>query len=87
MLRMLAGFLIGSVFLGVVVYASLQQGRVRCEVCMSFAGRRICETARSPDRAQAVQQATASACARLSGGVTRGIQCSNTPPLSTECSE
>jgi hypothetical protein len=86
-MRIFVGLVIGAAFLAAVVYVTLDQARVRCEVCMSFGGREICETAMSLDRAQAVQQATASACAQISGGVTQGIQCTSTPPASTRCSE
>jgi hypothetical protein len=31
-------------------------------------------------------QATSSACSRVSGGVTKGIRCTNTPPSRLRCS-
>lgn len=86
-MRTLVGILIGLAFVVAVVLGAMQQLRVECEVCMEYGGRRSCDVAHAADAAQATQQATASACAKLSQGVTDGIRCGNTPPVSTRCSE
>jgi hypothetical protein len=74
-------------FLATVVYAALGQSRVTCEVCMSYQGRQACEKTSAADSEQALMQATSSACSRISGGVTGTIQCNNTRPLSSHCSD
>jgi hypothetical protein len=81
------GILIGVGFIAAVVVATLNQMRVTCEVCMEYHGRQACEEAVAVDRSEALMQATTSACAQLSGGVTEGIRCNNLQPLSTNCSD
>ena len=87
MRRAIVGILVGIAFAAAVGFATWDQIRVTCEVCMMYRGRQICEQAVSADRAQAMMHATTSACAQLSAGVTDGIQCNNTRPLSVQCSE
>ncbi len=87
MTRALVGTLLGVGFVVALVLTTAHQVRVTCEVCMAYRGRQKCEEAVAVDRAEAVMQATSSACSQLSGGVTDGIQCNQTPPLSTRCSE
>ncbi len=74
-------------FLATVVYVALGQSRVTCEVCMSYQGRQACETTSAASIAEALTQATSSACSRVSGGVTGTIQCNNSRPLSSHCSD
>jgi hypothetical protein len=74
-------------FLATVVYVALDQSRVTCEVCMSYQGRQACETTSAASDAEALMQATSSACSRISGGVTGTIQCNNARPLSSHCSD
>ena len=52
---------------------------------MEFGGERACRTNLAADRSTAISGAISTACAVLSGGVTAGIQCSNTPPKSLQC--
>ena len=85
--RFLVGLSIAGVFVTGVVLLALNQAQVKCEVCVRFAGRQVCEAASAADRTQAVAQATAAACAQLSSGVTAGLQCSNSPPASLQCAE
>ena len=74
-------------FLATVVYVALAQSRVTCEVCMSYQGRQACDRTSAVESAEALMQATSSACSRISGGVTGTIQCNNTRPLSSHCSD
>lgn len=87
MQRRLVGILIGVVFVAVVVFAAMRELRVHCEVCMVYGDGEICEEAKAADREHAISQARNAACARLSSGVTDGIECNNTRPRSTVCSE
>jgi len=86
-MRVLIGLLIGIAFVVAVVIAARQQLRVECEVCMVYDGRRTCEVAHAVDVDHATMQATTAACAKLSQGVTEGIRCNNTPPVSSRCAE
>ena len=63
-----------------VVLSTFRQNRVRCEVCISYQGRRDCRTASSTTREGALRAATDNACAQLASGVTETTQCLNTPP-------
>ena len=87
MTRTLVGVGIGIAVVAVIVIATMGQLRVSCEVCMRYRGRELCESARAANRNQATMQARSTVCARLSGGVTDGIQCNNTQALSTICAE
>jgi hypothetical protein len=84
---MLVGSLIGVAFVAAVVIGAMGQLQSRCEVCIEFGGARSCNTAHAADRETAIMQATTAACAKLSGGVTDGIRCNASPPLSTTCSD
>ena len=85
-MRTLAGVLVGLAFLAGVIYFTLQENAVECEVCVRFEGRSACNTSTAADRDSAIMQATSSACSRVSGGVTKGIRCTNTPPSRLRCS-
>ncbi len=83
--RTLLGILLAGVFFAALMYTTISGSGVECEVCVSFGGRQICEVAAAADRQLAQMHATASACQQLSDGVTSGIQCTNTPPVSLSC--
>jgi hypothetical protein len=85
--KLLVGIGIALGFVGLVSIAIREQMRVECEVCVAYGGRQACESTVAGDRDQALMQAHATACAQISGGVTGGIQCNNTPALRTHCSE
>jgi len=84
-MRAIGGILVAAAFFAAMYFATLRETGTRCEVCLRFQGREACESVAGPDRAHAVQQATASVCARVSSGVTDGMACSQTPPLSVRC--
>lgn len=85
MVRIAIGIVIGLAFVAAVVLVAFRHNQVECTVCLAYAGRQACETAGAQDESRARMQATSSVCAQLSGGVTDGIRCSNTPPISVEC--
>ncbi|GEM_PF-1850544 len=85
--RVIVGILAFCIFVGALVMALAREANVECEVCIEFAGQRVCRTNLGADRNAAVQGATMAACSMLSSGVTRGIQCSNTQPRSVQCNE
>ncbi|HEY5657335.1 MAG TPA: hypothetical protein VIY27_06060, partial [Myxococcota bacterium] len=61
--------------------------RVTCEVCMSYGGQQACKQTSAADAEEALMQAKYSACSQIAGGVKATIQCNNTPPLSSHCSD
>ena len=81
-LAYVAGFLILA---GALVYGTLQEAGVECEVCVEFEGAHACRTALASDRDGAMAAAVRSACAVLSSGVTRGMACDRTAPASVQC--
>ena len=87
MIRVVTGVLLAAVFVWALVMALMKEAQVECEVCIEFGGARACRTSIASDRERAVVGATTAACVVLSGGVTSGIQCSNTPPSSLRCSD
>ena len=73
-----------ALVLGVIVYSTFHQERIRCRVCMSFSGRSDCRTASAATREEALRTAVSNACAQLSSGVTETTQCENTKPESVD---
>ena len=67
---------------GMVVYSTLSQDRVRCQVCVSFNGRRDCRTASATNQKEAVRTGISNACAQLASGVSETTQCEGTQPES-----
>jgi len=87
MKRAVVGTLLGVGFVVALALTTARQARVTCEVCIAYRGRQKCEEVIAVDRAEALMQAISSACSQLSGGVTDGIECNRTRPLSIRCSE
>jgi len=86
-MRAWVGLLVGAVFVGAMIYATLGESRVECEVCLDYNGRSACRSSGAVDRDEAVRGAVSAACAVLSAGVTDGIACSSTPPRSVRCGD
>jgi hypothetical protein len=84
-MRTLLGILLGIGFLAVMVYISLGETAVRCEVCLQFNGASACRAGSGADAASAVQIAVSTACAELAHSRTQNIQCQATPPSSRSC--
>ena len=87
MARVVAIVILVTVFVSVLVMALMNEAQVKCEVCIEFGGGHACRTSKASDRDRAIYGATSAACVVLSGGVTSGIQCSNTPPSSLRCND
>jgi hypothetical protein len=85
--RVVTGVVLVAVFVSALVMALMKEARVECEVCIEFGGASACRTSIASDRERSVYGATSAACVVLSGGVTSGIQCSNTPPRSVRCND
>ena len=86
-MRLAVGLALAVAFAAALVVTTLSQNQVECEVCMQFGGRSACRTVAAEDRDYAVAMAVSNACAVLASGVTPGIQCSQTPPVSVACGE
>jgi hypothetical protein len=84
-MRIAAGLGLAALFVAALVYATLSESQVECEVCIQFQGQTACRTVSATDRDRAIAMAVSNACAVLANGVTPGIQCSQTPPHSIEC--
>ena len=78
------GILFVAIVVGFVVYSTVNTGRIRCEVCITFRGRQSCRTASARTRELALRTATENACAIISAGVTDSNQCHETPPDSVK---
>jgi hypothetical protein len=74
------GILFAVLVLGYLVVSSFQRQAYRCQVCITFKGRRDCGTAAAQSETEAQRTATTIACAQISGGVTDTNQCENTTP-------
>ena len=85
-MRTLAGVLIAALFVAVMFYVTRSETSVECSVCIRFNGAENCATVSGPDEAQVMMQATSTACAPLSSGVSEGMKCTRTPPHSARCS-
>ena len=84
MKRLILGAL-GLAFLAALIFATLRESRVRCELCVRFAGAEVCRKSAAADRDQALIMAQNTACAVLAGGVTRGMQCMRVAPHRVRC--
>ena len=80
----LLGIIFAVLVLGYLVTSSFHKQAYKCQICMVFKGRRACATGAAQSETEAVQTATTTACAQISGGVIEGSQCDNTPPDSVE---
>ncbi|MEM7410183.1 MAG: hypothetical protein AAF430_08125 [Myxococcota bacterium] len=84
-MRVAAGVLLAGIFFAALVWTTLGQTAVTCEVCLTFAGREACRESSGADREQARAMAQSTACAVLSSGVTQGLQCQRVVPSRTRC--
>ena len=73
------------IFMGIVVYRSLDIAGVRCEVCITYRGRSQCRTVEGTSEEEVRMAARTNACAFLSSGVTDSMACGRTPPTRAEC--
>ncbi len=70
--------------LGYLVSSSFKRQAFRCQVCITYKGRRDCGTGAAQTEMEALRTATTTACAQISGGVIEANQCENTPPDSVQ---
>jgi hypothetical protein len=83
--RILIGAVLAAIFVTAMVFATLRESRVSCEVCVRFGGAEACRTSVAADRDQALNMAQNTACAVLAQGVTAGMQCGRVVPHRSSC--
>jgi hypothetical protein len=83
----LIGLLVAAGVVGALLLATRQEASVECTVCMEYGGRSACRTTAGASHEATLRGAVTSACSVLSQGVTGGIACDRTPPVSVACSE
>lgn len=78
------GIIFVALVLGYILSSSFSRPKFRCQVCMSFNGRRDCRTAAAESRENALRTAITNACAELAGGRSETNQCEMTSPDSVK---
>ncbi len=84
-MRTVVGILVGLGFIAGMVFISLDETAVRCEVCVQYRGASTCRAGSGADAASAVQIAKSTACAELAHTRTQNIQCQATRPRTYTC--
>ena len=74
-------------FVGMVVYSTIQLRVVSCYVCVQYGQYTECASASGASAEAASDAAVTVACARISSGVTESIACGNSPRIRQECSD
>jgi hypothetical protein len=72
-----------AIFLGVILYSSMQQTKNEYEVCQVFKGAIHCATAAGATAQEAIRSAQGIDCEMLANGRDENIVCLDTPPSST----
>jgi hypothetical protein len=83
-LPVLAGIILAIVILGAIVYSTFGNQAFRCEVCMSYNGRKSCRIASASTKENAQRTATGNACALISNGSFDTARCENGEPDSVK---
>lgn len=73
-------------FIGLVVYLSIPQDPVRCEVCLEFDGNLVCRKGVGATEEEARRAAQESACGGNAQGMSELIACRNRVPDRLACS-
>ena len=74
-------------FVGIVVYSTIQLRVVSCHVCVKYRQYTRCASASGSTAEAASDAAVTVACAQISSGVTESIACGNSPRIREECSD
>jgi hypothetical protein len=84
-MRTAVGFALALCFFAALVFATMRETAVACDVCVEFGGRTECRRSSAASREEALRGAQSTACAVLSGGVTQGMACQRATPRSVSC--
>jgi hypothetical protein len=71
-----------AIFVGVLLYSSMQQTKNEYEVCVTFKGAMRCATASGATSQEAIRSAQGIDCEMLANGRDENIVCLDTPPTS-----
>ena len=74
-------------FVGIVVYSTIQLGVVSCYVCVQYRDYKECASASGRTAEAATDAAVIVACSQISSGVTESIACGNSPRTREDCSD
>lgn len=74
-----------ALFMGVVVWSTVQGAGIECEVCLEFDGREVCRLGQGPTREEALRAAQESACGGNVSGMADLIACRARQPTRTRC--
>lgn len=83
--RMVVLLLAVAVFIGYLVYGSMQVVQAECDVCVTFRGQRTCRTGSGQNEEEARQAAQRAACAVMASGMDASIACQNAAPDYLSC--
>jgi preprotein translocase subunit Sss1 len=84
----LIGLIIAIGFIGFVVYTSMANVAISCEVCIEYNGGSDCRTAAAPTAAEAISAAQNTACGIVGrGSMNDAIACGRVTPTSTMCTQ
>lgn len=70
--------------LGYLITSSFRKQAYRCQICITYNGRRDCGTGAAQTEMEAVRTATTTACAVIASGIIEANQCENTKPDSVD---
>ena len=84
---LLVGLGVTAVAVAALYAATVGQARVECEACMRYGGNATCSRVAAVSRQEAEHRSITHACSILADGVTRGLECQRTPPVSLVCDE
>jgi hypothetical protein len=68
-------------FVGYFVWESMQDKKIRAEVCVLFNGQKQCSIAIGPTAEEASQTAHRTACSIVASGMTQLLACEKTAPI------
>ena len=75
----------GGLFVGGLIYGSVNVVQAECELCVEYNGQRQCRTGSGSDQAEARQAAVKAACAVMAFGMNQSIACQNQPVQVVSC--
>jgi hypothetical protein len=72
------------IFLGVIIYSTMNLSQNKVQVCMTYNGRTSCRIASATTREFALRTATTNACGEIAAGVTETMGCNQATPTSVK---
>ena len=74
-----------AVFVGYLIYGSMQVTQAECALCVTFRGQTECRTGSGASEDDARAAAQRAACAVMAAGMDESIACQNTVPSQVSC--